>query len=261
MKLVADSLLATFITSIEQTAMTERLVHELHAISNAIVPRSWTSANGTTSASTSSTTLAYWTAELELKHTHIGSWLRTGRAPRSHNLRCYSNPKALLGALQQEAVQRHEGWSLDSVALKAAVTDIDSPEALLVQTATTSSSSGSSISSSAADVMYIHGLRIEGAAIFNGLLVEATSAATSLPLLCVTVVQAPAKPAATAVAAAAAVITSTSSKSTLHSCSVPLYTSAARSESSLVMSVQLQSKDRAASYWVLRGAAIVCSSD
>jgi Dynein heavy chain C-terminal domain len=238
--------------------MTERLASELHAISNAIVPHSWTDASSTT-ATTSSTTLASWTAELELKHTHISSWLRTGRAPRSHNLRCYSNPKALLGALQQEAVQRHEGWSLDSVVLSAAVTDIDSPEALLVQTATaSSSSSGSSSASSAADALYIHGLRLEGAAVFNGFLVEATSDATSLPLLCVTVVQAPVKPAATAAAVAA---TTSSSKNTLHSCSVPLYTSSARSESSLVISVQLQSKDRAASYWVLRGAAIVCSSE
>jgi Dynein heavy chain C-terminal domain len=240
--------------------MTERLANDLHAISNAILPRSWTTSGDTTTASTSCKTLASWTAEIELKHTQISTWLRTGRAPRSHDLRCYSNPKALLGALLQEAVQRHEGWTLDSAVLHTTVTDIDSPEALLTQVATASSSSSSSSGhSSAAGALYIHGLRIEGAAHFNGLMVEATSASTSLPLLCVTVVQAPVKPAATAIAAA--VVATSSSKSTLHSCSVPLYTSAARGESSLVMSVQLQSKDRAASYWVLRGAAIVCSSD
>ena len=106
-----------------EIAMTEELSNCLDAIFNARPPKSWIFSIGGDEISWQSSSIANWFAVLQDRYNQFTNWLNTGR-PVCFWFPGFSNPQGFLTALKQEITRLHvhDGWALDSVVTTTQVT-------------------------------------------------------------------------------------------------------------------------------------------
>jgi dynein heavy chain len=145
--------------------MSPDLQSALNAIYDAQVPIKWKK------VSWDSPTLGYWFADVILRNEQYMDWLENG-PPKCFWISGFFNSPGFLTAVKQQATRNHNGWSLESVALK---TDVTKKEKEQIQ----ASSTGDDM-----EGVYIWGLFLDGAAWDkkNGRLIESLPKLIFAPL-------------------------------------------------------------------------------
>jgi dynein heavy chain len=157
--------------------------------------------------------------------------------PRQYWLTGFFNPQGFLTAVRQEVTRAHikEGWSLDNVETKTEVTSKDKAD----------------VDRAPPEGVYIYGLYLEGASWdrSKGKLKESASKEMfkQMPILHVTATEGAARGQGKA-------------KEVLNRYKCPCYKYPHRSNAHFVLDVDLPC-DEEPSHWVLRGVALLCTTD
>ncbi|CAL8466541.1 g6077 [Coccomyxa elongata] len=207
-------------------ALSGQLADSLEALYNARIPRDWLA------KSWEASTLGNWFSGLLARHEQLAKWLSTGR-PKAYWLTGFFNPQGFLTAVKQEVSRRHaaDKWALDDVVLTSEVThpakDLDG------------------IKEAPAEGVYVYGLYLDGCAwsVKGNRLIdsEPKKLFNPLPVLYVTGVQAKDKKKGGVFEA-------------------PVYRVKKRTGLNYITSFPLRT-DEPPSKWILRGVALLCSTD
>jgi dynein heavy chain len=226
-----------------EVVMTEEIQSIIDAVADARVPRSWTFTVAGDEFSWILPTLGLWYASLLSRDDQYRVWLHNGR-PNTYWLTGFFNPQGMLTAMKQEVTRRHKNdtvkWALDDIVYHTEVTHHERVE---------------SVKQPPAEGCYIHGLFLDGAAWSraesNLVESEPKQLYVPLPVLYVT-----------------ANLKEEERKSRReqfgqqgpYEC--PCYKYRARTDRYLIFNVNLRcTSDRNPSFWILRGAALLCNID
>lgn len=223
-----------------EVVMTDELQGALDAIFEAKVPPTLLFTPGGDEFSWILPTLGLWFSSLISRNDQNSNWLTTGRPP-CYWLTGFFNPQGFLTAMKQEVTRRHksEKWALDDVVYHNEVTNYQE---------------SSNVKSGPPEGVYIHGLFLEGCAWSrqDGSLVESEPKKlfTQLPVLFVSAqtkeLEIKAK-------------RETYGPTGPYEC--PCYKYFARGDRYLIFTVNLKTNTKLPVHWVLRGAALLCSTD
>jgi dynein heavy chain, axonemal len=201
--------------------------------------------------------LGIWYGSLLMRDEQYQSWLKTGR-PNSFWITGFFNPQGFVTAVQQEITRahKHENWALDSVVIHAEVTEIEnsdhvkSPPKVLCRPPLLCLSLLSSLSQ---EGVYLHGLYMDGAAwnTKEGSLTESLPKKlfASLPVMLVTAVTKAVKKSMTG------------DYGPYGGYDCPIYKYPVRTDRYLVFIAHLPSRDRRPLHWILRGVALLCTTN
>ncbi|GMH97336.1 hypothetical protein TrST_g8180 [Triparma strigata] len=223
-----------------EVVTTDLILAGINSIFDARVPDNWMFSAGGDEISWISPTLGMWYAGLVGRDAQFRNWVMNAKRPASFWLTGFSNPQGFLTGIQQEVTRSHKAdkWSLDSVDIHTEVTEYDRAEQVVRPPK---------------EGCYVHGLFLEGAAWSKGdiSLVESTPKVlyVGLPVLFVTAV-------------------TKSQKKNMEGdygpnggfvCAVYKYPK--RTDRFYVFSVVLATREKAPRHWIMRGVALLCSTD
>ena len=167
------------------------------------------------------------------------TWLKNGR-PSSFWISGFFNPSGFMTAVQQEITRahKHENWALDSVVLHAEITEIDGADM---------------VKSAPKEGVYVNGLFLDGAAwsTKDASLTESAPKKlfANVPIMLVTAVTKATKKA----------MSSDCGPYGGYDC--PVYKYPVRTDRYLIFTAQLPSRDRRPLHWILRGVALLCTTN
>lgn len=225
-----------------QIIMTPQIVNGIDSIADAKVPNNWIYDATQAEISWLLPNLGGWIGALTDRNAQLHSWLKNGR-PNTFWLTGFFNPQGFLTAMKQEVTRINKNkppkpgekdkdqWSLDDVTYSTAIKDKEFENIREVQT----------------EGVYIHGLFLEGAKWYKGLLdePEPKKMFAPLPILYVTAVNKK-KPDAEKMS------------SSFYSC--PVYKYPRKTDKYLIFRVNLNC-EASNSKWKLRGVSLLCSTD
>ena len=222
-----------------EVVVTSEIMESINAVFDARVPRSWLYSPAGDELSWLSPNLGIWYGSLLMRDEQYRTWLKSGR-PSSFWISGFFNPTGFMTAVQQEITRahKHENWALDSVVLHAEITEIDGAD--MVKTAPK-------------EGVYINGLFLDGAA-WNTKDATLTESApkklfANVPIMHVTAVTKATKKA----------MSSDCGPYGGYDC--PVYKYPVRTDRYLIFTAQLPSRDRRPLHWILRGVAILCTTN
>jgi len=218
-----------------EVIMTPELQDALDSISDGKPPVAWYMHGSGAEIAWTLPTLALWFNGLIDREIQLITWMNNTR-PVTFWMTGFFNPQGFLTAARQEVTRRHaaEKWALDDVVIKTdPLSEMDHKR----------------IKTAPAEGVYVHGLFLEGCSWNKQTKMLRESAPKELfcplPVLAVTAV------------------TSERSKKVysngnFYDC--PCYTKPRRTDLAYVFCVKLQS-EVPADHWILRGVALLCSTD
>ena len=223
-----------------EVVTTELILAGINSIFDARVPQDWMFSAGGDEISWISPTLGLWYAGLIGRDEQFRTWVNNAKRPLSFWLTGFSNPQGFLTGVQQEVTRNHKAdkWSLDSVDVHTEVTEYDRSEQVVRPPK---------------EGCYMHGLFLEGAAWSKGdiSLVESTPKVLYVPLpvlFCTAVTK--------------------SQKRSMEgdygpnggfNCAVYKYPK--RTDRFYIFTIVLATREKAPRHWILRGVALLCSTD
>ena len=223
-----------------EVVTTDEIMAAINSIFDARVPGSWMHSAGGDEISWMSPTLGLWYAGVGGRDAQLRGWLDAGKRPNSFWLTGFFNAQGFLTAVQQEVTRAHKAdkWSLDNVEVHTEVTEYDRSE---------------QVARPPKEGVYVHGLFLEGAAWSKAdiTLVESKPKVlfAQLPVLFCTAI-------------------TKSQKKSLEGDYGPnggfdcaVYKYPRRTDRFYIFNVVLASRDKKPSHWVLRGVALLCSTD
>jgi len=223
-----------------EVVMTDELQGALDAIFAAKVPPTLLFTPGGDEFSWILPTLGLWFSSLISRNEQNSTWLGSGRPP-CYWLTGFFNPQGFLTAMKQEVTRKHKAdkWALDDVVYHNEVTNYQE---------------STGVKSTPSEGVYIHGLFLEGCAWsrHDGSLVESEPKKlfTQLPVLFVS-----AQTKELEIKAKREVYGATGP----YEC--PCYKYFARGDRYLIFTVNLKTNQKLPVHWILRGAALLCSTD
>jgi dynein heavy chain, axonemal len=168
-------------------------------------------------------------------------WLQKDR-PSSFWMTGFFNPQGFLTAVQQEITRSHknENWALDSVVLHAEATEFTNVE---------------SLKSGPKEGVYVHGLFMDGASwsTADSSMVESAPKKlfSTMPVILVTAMTKSARKT----------ITSSGNYGPFGGYDCPVYKYPARTDRYLIFSILLATHQQKPLHWILRGVALLCSTN
>ena len=222
-----------------EVVVTPEVIAAINAIYDGRVPRGWLLSPGGDEISWMINSLGLWYSGLGARDTQFKSWLRGGR-PISYWLTGFFNPQGFLTAVQQEVTRAHKNdeWALDSVVVTTEVTEFMNPE---------------NVKAPAREGVFVFGLYLDGAGWdrFDKSLRESEPKRlfTPLPVMHVTAAQKHGK------------VEKKGEYGPYGGYECPVYKYPARTDRYLIFMVTLASRDKRPSHWVLRGVALLCTTD
>merc|ERR1712134_98110 len=216
-----------------EVVMTEELVNAIGSIFDARPPKNWVETVGGDEFSWYLPTLGLWYSSLLERFGQYRKWLDKGR-PNAFWMTGFFNPQGFLTGMKQEVTRLHRSdkWALDDVLYHTEVTSFEGPERA---------------SSPPKEGVFVYGLFMEGAQWDD----ESKAIAESLPkklfdnlpVILVTAVDAKRKPKV----------------SGAYWC--PVYKYPCRQDRYLIFEIPLPSGSRPSWHWIVRGVAVLCSTD
>jgi len=221
-----------------EVVMTAELVQAVNDLFDARVPRNWIFTPGGDEFSWILPSLGLWFASLLERDLQNRQWLNSGR-PNSYWMTGFFNPQGFLTAMQQEVARMHKGpnaWALDDITTYTEMTDYERIE---------------QVRTPPKEGVYVNGLFLEGCGWSKSehSLVESEPKRlfTNIPVLYVTAVT------------KALSKQKNAALGTLYDC--PCYKYPSRTDRFRIFMVQLPSKVQKPQHWILRGVALLCSTD
>ena len=184
--------------------------------------------------------LGVWFGGLLLRDTQYRNWLQHGR-PATFWMAGFFNPQGFLTAVQQEITRAHkaENWALDSVVLHAEITDL----------------SHESVRHGPKEGVYVHGLFLDGAAwnVSDNSIIESPPKKlfSQIPVMLVTAVT----------KATRKQIVTSGNYGPFGGYECPVYKYPARTDKYLIFSVVMPTHHNKPIHWILRGVALLCSTN
>jgi dynein heavy chain len=223
-----------------EVVTTDEIMAAVNSIFDARVPHSWMYSAGGDEISWIAPTLGLWYSGVGGRDQQLRGWLDGGKRPNCFWLTGFFNAQGFLTAVQQEVTRSHKAdkWSLDNVEVHTEVTEYDRAE---------------QVARPPKEGCYVHGLFLEGAAWSKGdiSLVESKPKIlfAALPVLFCTA------------------ITKNQKKSMEgdygpnggFECAVYKYPR--RTDRFYIFTVVLASREKKPNHWVLRGVALLCTTD
>jgi dynein heavy chain len=217
-----------------EVVMTTELLESINDIYDARVPKSWLYNPGGSEFSWLLPTLGLWFTSLLERDAQNRGWLNSGR-PNAFWLTGFFNPQGFLTGMKQEVTRKHKGWAIDNVVYLTEVTKFDRIE---------------QVRQGPAEGVFIHGLFLDGAGWdkASDTIVESEPKKmfASLPVLHVTGVTKADK-------------AQKRDPSGFYEC--PCYKYPARTDRYRIFMVDLPTTTLKPRHWILRGAALLCSTD
>jgi len=216
-----------------EVVLTEALVLVINDIFDARVPHAWVYTLGGTEFSWILPTLGLWFSSLYRRQTQYQSWLEQGR-PNTFWMTGFFNPQGFLTGMKQEVTRLHrsDNWALDDVDYQSEVT---------------SYANADRVSSSPKEGVYVDGLFMEGARwdMESRGISESLPKVLfdSMPVLYVSAVNSSKK----------------SSQRDAYDC--PCYKYRIRQDRFYIFNVPLPGGGRKPAHWILRGVALLCSTE
>merc|ERR1711937_692021 len=217
-----------------EVAMTEVLVNAIQYIFDARVPTNWVETVGGDEFSWYLPTLGLWYSSLLERVGQYRKWLDKGR-PNTFWMTGFFNPQGFLTGMKQEVTRLHrsDNWALDDVKYQADVTSYRDADR---------------VNSSPKEGVYIDGLFMEGARweIESRGISEALPKVLfdNMPVLYVT-----------------ATTKSAKAKGTKDMYNCPCYKYRIRQDRFYIFNVPLPGGGKLPAHWILRGVALLCSTE
>lgn len=222
-----------------EVVLTSALVGAINAMYDARVPGVWVSSPSGAELSWLSPTLGLWYTGLLSRHEQLTTWLTKTRPP-AFWLTGFFNPQGFLTAMRQEVTRAHsmDKWSLDDVVFHTEVTEFVKVD---------------SVKKPPAEGVYIHGLFLDGCAWSkpeNSIVEsEPKKLFSALPILYVTAVT-------------SAQLKGKSAEYGPYGAYVcPCYKYPVRGDRYKIFDVQMASREHRPQHWIMRGVALLCSTD
>mmetsp|Transcript_23212 Transcript_23212/g.34068 ORF Transcript_23212/g.34068 Transcript_23212/m.34068 type:complete len:1122 (+) Transcript_23212:47-3412(+) len=222
-----------------EVVVTSEIMDSINAVFDARVPKLWLYSPAGDELSWLAPNLGIWYGSLLMRDEQYRMWLKNGR-PHSFWVTGFFNPQGFMTAVQQEITRahKHENWALDSVVLHAEVTDIDSAD---------------SVRGPPKEGVYVNGLYMDGAAWSSkeNSITESVPKKlfAALPILHVSAVTKAAKKSMTG------------DYGPYGGYDCPVYKYPVRTDKYLVFIAHLPSRDRRPLHWILRGVALLCTTN
>lgn len=222
-----------------EVVMTPALQSALDALFDARVPPRWVTTVGGDEVSWLSPTLGLWFAGLLQRDSQLREWLERGR-PVAYWLTGFFNGQGFLTAMRQEVTRAHakDKWALDDVVFFTEVMEFERVD---------------QVRAPPREGCYLHGLFVEGAAWNKS---DATLEESEpkklyapLPILYVTAVTKAQQRAKSA------------DHGPYGGYECPVYKYPVRTDRYLIFTVTLATREVRPSHWVLRGVALLCTTD
>ncbi|OQR97844.1 dynein heavy chain, outer arm [Achlya hypogyna] len=221
-----------------EVVVTPDVAKTIHAIFDAKVPPLWLQ-RGMEELSWLSPSLGLWFAGLLERHKQLEHWIEKAK-PNTFWLTGFFNPQGFLTAMRQEVTRHHvnDKWALDDVVYHTEVTEYEKLE---------------QIRQAPKEGVLIHGLALEGAGWHkaNATLVESEPKRlfTSLPVLFVTATTKAQKKSRSG------------DYGPYGGFECPVYKYPARTDRYMIFTVTLPSREHRPLHWVLRGVALLCTTE
>ena len=223
-----------------EVVTTDTILASINAIFDARVPQSWVFSAGGDEISWISPSLGLWYAGVIGRDSQFRQWVSNAKRPATFWLSGFSNPQGFLTGVQQEVTRNHaaDKWSLDSVVVHTEVTEYDRSDQVL---------------RSPKEGCYIHGLYLEGAGWSKQdiSLIESAPKTlfVTLPVLFCTAVTKSQKKS----------MENDYGPNGGYECAVYKYPR--RTDRFYIFSVTLATREKAPSHWIMRGVALLASTD
>eukprot|EP00949_MAST-11_sp_MAST-11-sp1_P002825 g2825.t1 len=222
-----------------EVVLTAALVDAINSIFDARVPKTWVSSASGAELSWLSPTLGLWFTGLLSRQEQLSGWVAQSRPP-TFWLTGFFNPQGFLTAMRQEVTRAHamDKWSLDDVVFHTEVTEYVSHE---------------TVKKPPAEGVYIHGLFLDGCAWSKSenTLIESEPKKlfSALPVLFVTAVT------------SAQLKGKSAEYGPYGAYSCPCYRYRLRGDRFKVFDVQMASREHRPQHWIVRGVALLCSTE
>merc|ERR1711871_1472066 len=220
--------------------MTNEMQQSMLDINEAKVPHFWMWTIGNDEFSWQSSSIAKWFESLNLRVGQFTPWLAQGR-PTSFWMTGFKNPNGFLTSMKQEVCRAHksDGWALDDVLYHTEMTDFERAD---------------QVRAAPKEGVYVNGLFMDGAMWQGG---SKGSLSESLPKILFAPIPVMWITGATKKMKQDA----KSSYGPYGPTEVPLYKYRSRTDRYIICLVSMASRESKPEHWILRGAAVVCTTD